>query len=453
MFLRQGGAVRVQGIHRKFGRGVRRIMTERIVRRVVITGMGMTTSLGPDLSTCWRRLLAGDNGIGKLSFWDPSAYTTKVAAEVRDIPELPAGLPLPRDAYRRGVRLFLQPVRDAFHDAGLDRTPLPPGQIGIAVGTSVNYLDMALLKHYFQLRHADRPALDLERFKREGRQPENSFFRRLGDVIASAPARLLQLSGPAVVCDTACAASAHAVCEAYRLVRSGKVQAMVAGGSAALVSPISILAFALLGALSRNANPDEASRPFDRKRDGFVMGEGAGVVILESLDSARERGAHIHAELAGCATTLNAHNLTDPSPDGVSEARAMSLALRDAALEANDIDYIAAHGTSTPKNDVVETSAIKRVFGARAQRLLISSNKGQIGHTIAAAGVLNLICAVKAIASGVAPPTMHLHNPDPECDLDYVANRSRPAKLRAALVNAFAFGGQNAVLAVRAYAN
>ena len=355
---------------------MRRIMTEQIVRRVVITGMGMTTSLDRMClhvgAASWRGTTASANS----RFGTLLAYTTKVAGEVRDIPELPAGLPLPRDAYRRGVRLFLKPVREAFDDAGFDRAPLPPGQIGIAVGTSVNYLDMALLKHYFQLRHADRPALDLDRFKLEGRQPENSFFRRLGDVIASAPARLLQLSGPAVVCDTACAASAHAICEAYRLVRSGKARAMIAGGSAALVSPISILAFALLGALSRNANPDEASRPFDRKRDGFVMGEGAGVVVLESLDSARERGAHIHAELAGCATTSNAHNLTDPSPDGVSEARAMTLALRDAALEANDIDYIAAHGTSTPKNDVAETSAIKRVFGARAHSLLISSNKG-----------------------------------------------------------------------------
>jgi 3-oxoacyl-[acyl-carrier-protein] synthase II len=415
--------------------------------------MGMMTSLGANLSTVWRRLVAGDNGIRRLSFWDPSEYTTKVAGEVRDIPQLPAGMPLSPHAYRRSVRLFLSPAQEAFADAGLDRAPLAPRQIGIAVGASVNYLDMSLLKHYFQLRSSDRPALDLVRFKHEGRQPEHSFFRRLGDVIAAAPARLLKLAGPAAVCDTACAASAHAICEAYRIVRSGKARAMMAGGSAALVSPISILAFALLGALSRNANPDEASRPFDRKRDGFVMGEGAGVVVLESLESARERGVRIHAELAGCATTMNAHNLTDPSPGGASESVAMKLALDDASLQPHDIDYIAAHGTSTPKNDVVETTAIKRVFGDRARQVLISSNKGQVGHTIAAAGVLNLICAVKAIADSVVAPTMHLHNPDPECDLDYVANQSRPAKVRAALVNAFAFGGQNAVLAVKAYGN
>lgn len=418
---------------------------------MVITGMGMATSLGLDLATCWRRLLAGDNGIGRISFWNPSEYTTKVGGEIRDIPELPAGLPLDRDAYRRSVRLFVPPVLEAFADAGLDRAPIAPGQIGIAAGTSVNYIDMMLLKHYFQLRHSDRPVLDLDRFRQEGRQPANSFFRRLGDMIASVPAHLLQLSGPTVVCDTACAASAHAITEAFRLVCSGKVRAMIAGGSAALISPMSILAFALLGALSRQEDPDTASRPFDRRRDGFVMGEGAGAVVLESLDSARERGAHICAELAGCATTLNANNLTDPSRDGAAEAKAMALALRDGGLEPGDIDYIAAHGTSTPKNDVVETSAIKHVFGARAQNLLVSSIKGQIGHTIAAAGVLNFICAVKSIAEGVVAPTMHLHNPDPECDLDYVANHSRRAGIRAALVNAFAFGGQNAVLAVKAY--
>jgi 3-oxoacyl-[acyl-carrier-protein] synthase II len=423
------------------------------VHRVVVTGMGMATSLGPDVPTCWRRLLAGDNGIGKISFWDSSEYATRVAAEIPDIPEPPALPGLPHQACQRSVRLFLQPAREAFADAGLDRVSIEPRQIGVAVGISVNYLDMALLKHYFQLRHADRPAIDLERFKSEGRQPENSFFRRMGDLVAGVPARVLRLSGPVVVCDTACAASASAICEAFRLVRRGRVRAMIAGGSAALVNPIAILAFALLGALSRNANPEEASRPFDRNRDGFVMGEGAGAVILESLESARERGARIYAEMSGCATTLNAHNLTDPSPQGASEANAMTLALRDAHLEPQDIDYIAAHGTSTPKNDVVETSAIKRVFGTHAPRLLVSSNKGQIGHTIAAAGVMNLVCAVKAITGGIVPPTMHLRNPDPECDLDYVANQSRPASVRAALANAFAFGGENAVVAVKAYAN
>jgi 3-oxoacyl-[acyl-carrier-protein] synthase II len=423
------------------------------MHRVVITGMGMSTALGPDLDTCWRRLVAGDNGIAPLSFWDPAEYNTKVVAEVKHVPRGTGSEAIPESWCRRGVRLFLAVVREAFAHAGLEGAGHPaPAEIGVAAGTSVNYLDMKLMKHYFELRKPDAPELDMARFAREGRQPDNSFYRRLGDMIASVPAKLLGLNGPAFVMDTACAASSHAIGEAFRLVRLGKVKAMLAGGAAALVSPLPILAFSLLGALSRNANPELASRPFDRQRDGFVMGEGGGAVVLESLESAQARGAHIYAELAGYGSSLNAYTLTDPSPDGSAEARAMSIALEQASLAPEEVDYIAAHGTSTPKNDTVETAAIKRVFGAQAKRLMISSNKGQIGHTISAAGVCNLICAVKAIAEGHVPPTMHLRTPDPQCDLDYVPNQSRAARVRAALANAFAFGGQNAVLAVRAWA-
>jgi 3-oxoacyl-[acyl-carrier-protein] synthase II len=421
------------------------------VHRVVITGMGMSTSLGPDLRTCWPRLLAGDNGIAPLSFWDPSEYSAKVVAEVKHVPRDAGADFVPPTWCRRGVRLFVPVAREAFADAQLDRVPLAPAEIGIAVGTSVNYLDMHLMKHYFQLRSPDRPALDMARFAREGRQPENSFYRRLGDMLASVPAKLLKLAGPAFVMDTACAASSHAIGEAFRLVRLGKVKAMLAGGAAALVSPLPILAFSLLGALSRNADPQLASRPFDRQRDGFVMGEGGGALVLEQLESAQARGAHIYAELAGYGSSLNAYTLTDPSPDGSAEARAMSIAMQQASLAPEEVDYIAAHGTSTPKNDPIETIAIKRVFGPLAKRLMVSSNKGQIGHTISAAGVCNVICAVQAIAQGQVPPTMHLRTPDPQCDLDYVANQSRAAKIRSALANAFAFGGQNAVLAVRAW--
>ncbi len=413
----------------------------------------MSTSLGPDLSTCWRRLLAGENGVTRSTFWDPSEYPSKVAAEVRHIPREDTGLSsIPWTWCRRGVRLFLPVVREAFADAGLDRAPIPPLEIGLAAGASVNYLDMKLLKHYFRLRRADRPALDMQRFAREGQQPEDSFARRLGDIITSLPAKLLRIGGPTFLMDTACAASSHAIGEAYRLVRRGRVRAMIAGGAAALASPLPVLGFGLLGALTRNPDPDLAARPFDRKRDGFVMGEGGGAVVLETLESAQARGAHIYAELAGFGSTLNAsHTLTDPSPGGAIEAEAMRQAVAEAGLTPEEIAFIAAHGTSTPKNDAVETSAIKRLFGAHARRLMVSSNKAQIGHTISAAGVVNLICAVKTIYDGVAPPTMHLQHPDPECDLDYVANQCRRVSVRAALANAFAFGGQNAVLAVRAW--
>ena len=416
----------------------------------------MSTALGPDLATCWRRLLAGENGIGPLSFWDPSEYNTRVAAEVKHIPRETGSDAIPSSWCRRGVRLFLPVAREAMADAGLsgsrESSGLAPEDIGIAAGTSVNYLDMALMKHYFQLRQPDRPALDMARFAREGRQPDNSFYRRLGDMISSVPAKLLKLAGPAFVMDTACAASSHAIGEAFRLVRLGKVKAMLAGGAAALVSPLPILAFSLLGALSRNADPEIASRPFDRQRDGFVMGEGGGAVLLETADSAQARGAHIYAEVAGFGSSLNAHTLTDPSPDGSAEARAISIALEQASMAPEEVHYIAAHGTSTPKNDSIETAAIKKAFGAHSKRLMVSSNKGQIGHTISAAGVCNVICAVQAIAEGHVPPTMHLRSPDPQCDLDYVPNQSRSATIRAALAHAFAFGGQNAVLAMRVWA-
>ena len=267
------------------------------MHRVVITGMGMSTSLGPDLRTCWRRLLAGDNGIAPLSFWDPSEYHTKVVAEVKHVPRETGSDAIPSAWCRRGVRLFLPVAREAMADAQLDgaarAASLAPADIGIAVGTSVNYLDMALMKHYFQLRKPDRPALDMARFAREGRQPDNSFYRRLGDMIASVPAKLLKLAGPAFVMDTACAASSHAIGEAFRLVRIGRVKAMLAGGAAALVSPLPILAFSLLGALSRSADPEVASRPFDRQRDGFVMGEGGGAVCIGDSSRAPRRAGHI----------------------------------------------------------------------------------------------------------------------------------------------------------------
>jgi 3-oxoacyl-[acyl-carrier-protein] synthase II len=276
------------------------------------------------------------------------------------------------------------------------------------------------------------------------------FYRRQGEMASVLAAKALGLAGPNLAIDTACAASAYAVGEAFRMLQRGRVDAMVAGGGCAIVNPISILAFAVLGALSSNPDPEQASRPFDRRRDGFVMGEGAGAVVLERLESARARGARIYGEVAGYAATMNAGNLTDPSPNGESEEWAMRLALQEADMAPEDVDYVAAHGTSTPKNDVVETAALRRLFGRHAARLMVSSNKGQIGHTISAAGVCNLICALKAIERGWVPPTAHYTEPDPECDLDYVPNVGRRAAVAGALVNAFGFGGQNAALAVRA---
>src|SRR5271170_6324923 len=378
-----------------------------MVQRVMITGMGWTTSLGPNLETSWRRLVAGDSGIRPISFWNPASYSAKVAAEVHHVPRDTGLASVPATWCRRNARLFLPVVREAFSDADLDVTPIPPADIGIAAGTSVNYIDHRLIREYFSRWDTATRKLAFDGLGLGEARPE-IFARRAGDMLASLPARLLHLGGPTFAVDTACAASSHAIGEAYRLIRRGRVSAMIAGGSAALVSPIAIIAFSLLGALSRSSEPSEASRPFDRQRDGFVMGEGAGAIVLESLPSALKRGARIYGELVGYGSTSNAGSLTDPSADGCPEARAMECALSEGGMAPEEVDYIAAHGTSTPKNDATETLTIKRVFRDHARRLLVSSNKGQIGHTISAAGVSNVICAVKAINEGIAPPTMNL---------------------------------------------
>jgi len=419
--------------------------------RVAVTGLGWVNALGSSVATAWPRLLAGDNGIRRITYFDASRYSSRVAAEVRDGLPTDSGLrALPIEYCRRGPRLFLHAAREAYADAGLGEGSLPAHRIGVAAGTTVNYLHMRQVHHHFGFRRPDPPYIDLARFAREGSQPPMQFFRRQGEMASVLAAKALGLGGPNLSIDTACAASAYAVGEAFRMVQRGRAHAMLAGGACSIVSPIAILAFAVLGALSTNADPDEASRPFDRRRDGFVMGEGGGAVVLERLDQARARGARIYGEIAGWGATLNAGNLTDPSPDGVSEEHAMRRALAEASLAAEDVDYVAAHGTSTPKNDAMETAALTRVFGAHVRRLLVSSNKGQLGHTISAAGVSNLICALKAIHEGWVPPTAHHREADPECDLDFVPGVGRRAPVRAALVNAFAFGGQNAVLAVKA---
>ena len=419
--------------------------------RVAVTGVGLLTALGRDAATSWRRLIAGENGIRRIGHFDPAQYSCKVAAEASGLVAHETGLGwLPSEHCRDSLRMFLDVAREAYLDASLSEADLPAGRVGVAVGTTINYVNMKLLRHYFEFRAPAASQIDLGRFATEGIQPADMFYRRHGDLIASAAAKALGMAGPSYVIDTACAASSHAIGWAFQLVKSGTVDAMIAGGACAIVRPIGILAFSVLGALSRNPNPDEASRPFDRERDGFVMGEGAGAIVLEGYDRAVRRGAKIYAELVGFGSTTNGESLTDPSRASASEAAAMRLALEDGQLVPTEIDYVAAHGTSTPKNDAAETAAVKNVFGSHAKRLMVSSNKGQIGHTISAAGVCSVICAVKALNDGIVPPTAHYSNPDPQCDLDYVPRVARRVPLRAALVNAFAFGGQNAVLALRA---
>ena len=423
------------------------------MERVVITGMGMLSALGADMSTCWQGLIQGRPGIAPITQWDTTDYATKVAAAASFLPRED---PLPDVHWhwcRRSLRLFHKATGEAYRDAGLDRVPLPAHQIGIAAATTVNWIDLLHLQVAASYPGADGKGFDVLRYSQNETHPIRGYYKRQGDMMAAVPARVLGLAGPSFVIDTACAASAHSIGEAFRMVKRGKVRAMMAGGAAALVSPVGILAFALIGALTRNGDPATASRPFDKARDGFVMGEAAGAIVLESLTSARERGARIYAEVAGYGTTLNAGSLTDPSADGSTESRAMELALAEAGLRQEEIGYVAAHGTSTQKNDLVETMALKRLFGGRAGQVPVSSLKGHLGHTISAAGVCNVISTAMALREGQIPPTLGLAHADAACDLDYVPNQSRQVGIQAALSNAFAFGGQNAVLALKACNN
>lgn len=415
--------------------------------RVFVTGIGVHCSLGADLETYWSRLIAGENGIAAMARFDARDYSVGVAATAAGRPG--TGVGWYPDAHTRiAVRYFVSAAGQAYADAGLSQRPIAPARIGAGAGSSVNYFDHRLMAQYFRARTPGKPEIDLSRIAPEA--PDFApMFRRQGEIMISVAARKLGLGGPSFMIDTACSASAHTIGESFRLIQQGKADAMIAGGSAALAVPCAILAFDLIGALSRNRDPETASRPFDKLRDGFVMGEGAGAVVLESERSMLSRGARPYAELAGYGQSLNAYNLTDPTPDGSGESRAIQQAIDEAGVAPQQVDYVAAHGTSTPKNDAVETLAIKRVFGDHAYRLLVSSNKGQIGHTISAAGVMNAVSVCMAMRSGVVPPTAHLQNPDPACDLNYVPGKGVPHPVRFAVANAFAFGGQNAVLAFR----
>lgn len=422
-------------------------MAHHARRRVAITGLGLTCSLGRGLDHCWLRLLAGETGIAPIDLWDPRDYQTKVAATIQ-YERNPLG---PSNGVRAGFEMYLGVVHEALTSAALagdqDRSA-----IGIASGASVNNIDMRqivkMVDHLDGQTSTLNTAAYLDVVKR-GDAPGPMYPHLQGGLINTLPMRRYGLRGPSLVMDTACAASTHAIGESLRLIRRGTVDVMIAGGAAALVRPIHILAFERLGALTPSGDPASASRPFDRDRDGFVMGEAAGVVVLESFESAKRRGVPILAELAGYGSTSNAGTMTDPSPNGEHEARAMRAAIDDAGVAPERIGYVAAHGTSTPKGDVAETLGIRRVFGAHSDRLLVSSNKGQLGHTIAAAGVCNLAAAVQVLRTGWAPPTATLKNPDPQCDLNYVPEVAQRAEVEAALSNSFGFGGQNASLVVR----
>ncbi len=421
-------------------------------RRVVITGMGAVTPLGHDLDSLFRSAIAGKSGVGPITRFNASAYPTRIAAEVRDF-DLSHFLPDPGDFPRYGLntQFAAAAAARALTDSGVSLERVDPTRFGIYLGTGEGVQDLDKVIGAVGMSCREPGVIDPTALAHAVLRTHVAAEESEKEV-HTPPARLADLfgmEGPNWNCLTACAAGTQAIGEAVDLIRTGEADLMLSGGSHSMIHAFGVMGFCRLTALStRNEEPEKASRPFDQRRDGFVLGEGAGVVVLEEQEHARQRGARIHAEVSGYGSTADAYRLTDSAPDGASAARCMALALADAGLTPEGIGYINAHGTSTQVNDRVETTAIKKVFGMAAYKVPISSSKSMLGHLIAAAGAVELILCVLMIQRGVLHPTINYENPDPDCNLDYIPNQARECWVDHALSNSFGFGGQNVSLVV-----
>lgn len=410
-------------------------------RRVVVTGLGVVTPVGNDVATFWKNLLEGRGGVERITAFDPAPFDSQVAAQVRDFDPSPA-FPSPKEGRRtdRYSQLGVYAGWQALKDCGLDRGGVNLDRVGAIIGSGIGGLATTAEQHKILLERGP------------GRLSPFMIPMLIGNITSGLISMYWNLRGPNFATCSACATANHALGEAWRTVKMGDADMMFAGGAEATIVPVGIGGFCAMKALStRNDDPQHASRPFDAERDGFVMGEGAGVLVMEELEHAKKRGARIHCELAGYANTADAHHLTAPSPGGEGAARCMAIALQVAGLNPEDVTYINAHGTSTPQGDIAETQAVKSVFGEHARRLPVSSTKGATGHMLGAAGAVELVACVKAIETGVVPPTINYEKPDPECDLDCVPNQAREWKVDAALNNSFGFGGHNATTVVKRF--
>ncbi len=409
-------------------------MTER---RVVVTGMGCVTPIGNDLTTFWDSLIAGKNGIGPITRYDAADFKCKLAAEVRNFDPkqyMEKSQAQHADLY---AQFAMAAAVQAVEDSGLQGT-LPGERVGVYVGSGVGGLQTLENEH--------------TKLMNKGPRRVSVYFipMMIANIASSMIAIRYGLTGPAMPMVTACASGSNAIGEALRAVRHGYADAMVCGGAEAVVTPIANAGFSNMQALSLSEDPDAASLPFDARRSGFVMGEGAGVLVIEEYEHAKARGAKIYGELCGYGSTNDAYHITAPDPEGKGGARAMADALREAGYAPSDRVYVNAHGTGTHLNDKIETMALKMAFGEEAaRRLLISSTKSMTGHMLGAAGAVEAIACLKALQEGVVPPTINLLEPDPECDLDYVPGAARKADLTLALSNSLGFGGHNACLTFR----
>jgi 3-oxoacyl-[acyl-carrier-protein] synthase II len=408
-------------------------------RRVVITGLGTVNSLNCDVPGFWRALLAGKSGVGSIEQFDTSAFKVHFGGEVKNWDPKAYFDSKTARHLDRFAQFALVAALDAVKDSGLDLSAEDPYRCGCIIGSGIGGLNE------FEEQHG--------RYIRFGPPRISPFVipKMIPNAASGNISIRLGLCGPNTAVSTACASAAHAVSDALRAIQYDYADVMLAGGSESVITPMGIGGFTQAHALSlRNDNPQAASRPFDKDRDGFVLSEGAGIVLLEEYEHARRRGAPIYAEMLGAGSTADAHHITAPHPSGVGAARAMQMALKDARLNTTDVQYINAHGTSTPLGDEAETKAIKDVFGEHARRLAVSSTNRMLGHLLGASGGVELIVCVLSIKHNVVHPTINYETPDPECDLDYVPNTAREMRVRHALSNSFGFGGHNCSLVVGA---
>jgi 3-oxoacyl-[acyl-carrier-protein] synthase II len=424
-------------------------------RRVVITGMGCVTPLGTRVEQLWGNLVAGASGVGLTTVFDASRFPTRISAEVRDWDIADEGQDPERWRFcGRHTRFAAGAALQAMGDAGLPQgLPSDPTRLGVYLGSGEGQQDFESFTN-MMMAAIEGETLDVAKFTKLGLETLHPLaeVEQEPNMPAGHLAAMFDAQGPNLNCLTACAASSQAIGEAAELVRRGEADVMLSGGTHSMIHPFGVTGFNLLTALStRNDQPQRASRPFDNDRDGFVIGEGAAMVVLEELEHAMSRGARIHGELVGYGSTADAYRITDTHPEGRGAASCITMALKDAGLGPEAIHYINAHGTSTDVNDRVETLAIKKVFGEQAYRIPVSSTKSMMGHLIAAAGATELIVCLMAIRDGMLPPTINYETPDPNCDLDYVPNRVREARCDHALSNSFGFGGQNISLIVGRY--
>ena len=408
--------------------------------QVVITGMGVVSPVGNSKDEFWKSIAAGQNGIDRVTHFDVQDFRTQIGGEVKGFaPEMF----LPRKAAAR-LPLFIQYALVASilaqEDAELDLSKIDPYRVGVGVGSGIG--GISVLEE------------NAKKLMERGPKRVSPFFVPY-EIINMAAGQIsiqLKLRGPNFASVTACATANNAIGESFRLIQRGDADLMFAGGTEAAITPLSFAGFCAMHAMStRNDEPHRASRPFDQDRDGFVMGEGAGILVLESLDHALKRDARIYGEVIGYGMSSDAYDMVHPSEDGEGASKAMEFALKDAQISPEEVDYINAHGTSTPAGDSAETLAIRGLFGAHADRLAVSSTKSMTGHLLGAAGAIELVACVCAIEQGYIPPTINYETPDPACDLDWVPNQGRPADINIALSNAFGFGGHNTSIAVRKY--